>query len=108
MSTTGAVSGISLAARTAQDDPLFTATGATPGGGDTGSVLISPFIAPGTQSDRYYNHYSRLRTIEDLFAVGATSRGLDGRGHIGYVAQPGLAPLGADVFNRACQRRCRG
>jgi Phosphoesterase family len=99
--TTGAVAGIMLAARTAQDDPLFTATGATPGGGDTGSVLISPFIKPGTESLRYYNHYSWLRTIEDLFAVGATSGGLDGEGHIGYAAQPGLAPFGRDVFTNA-------
>ncbi len=99
--TTGAVSGITLAARTAQDDPLFTATGSTPGGGDTGSVLISPYIKPGTTSTRYYNHYSWLRTIEDLFAVGATSHGIDGLGHIGFAAQPGLAPFGADVFNNA-------
>lgn len=106
--TTGPVSGITVAARTDQDDPLFTATGATPGGGDTGSVLISPFITPGTQSDRFYNHYSWLRTIEDLFAVGVKSRGLDGQGHLGYAAQPGLAPFGADVFNRGCRRRCSG
>jgi Phosphoesterase family len=97
--TTAAVSGIMLAARTAQDDPLFSATGATPGGGDTGSVLISPFIRPGSESNRYYNHYSWLRTIEDLFAVGFKSPGLDGEGHIGYAAQPGLAPFGRDVFN---------
>jgi hypothetical protein len=101
VNTTGAVSAIALAARTAQDDPLFTATGSTPGGGDTGSVLISPFIKPGTTSTRYYNHYSWLRTIEDLFAVGYTSHGLDGLGHIGYAAQPGLAPFGRDVFNNA-------
>ena len=28
-------------------DPLFDATDATAGGGDTGSVLISPYITPG-------------------------------------------------------------
>ena len=43
-------------------DPLFDATDFTPGGGDTGSVLISPFIKPGTVSSMYYNHYSWLRT----------------------------------------------
>jgi len=97
--TTAPVSGITLAADTAQSDPLFTATGETNGGGDTGSVLISRYIKPGTTSSVYYNHYSWLRTIEDLFGVASTTPGLDGLGHIGYAAQPGLAPFGPDVFN---------
>jgi hypothetical protein len=98
------VSGITLAADTAQNDPLFTATGATTGGGDTGSVLISPYIRPGTSSNDYYNHYSWLRTMEDLFGVASRSPGLDGLGHIGYAAQPGLAPFGPDVFNNPTGR----
>jgi Phosphoesterase family len=99
--TSGAVSGsanITLGARTPASDPLYDAYDATTGGGDTGSVLISPYIRPGTVSDVYYNHYSWLRTMEDLFDVGHASPGLDGEGHIGYAAQPGLAPFGADVF----------
>ena len=28
------------------------------------------------------------------------SPGLDGDGHIGYAAQPGLAPFGRDVFTK--------
>jgi Phosphoesterase family len=92
-------------------DPLWDATGATPGGGDTGSVLISPFIKPGTVSSVYYNHYSWLATMEDIFDVasgndhatlspgaGSVSGGLDGLGHLGYAAQPGLRPFGPDVF----------
>jgi hypothetical protein len=72
-------------------------------------VLISPFIKPGTTSDVYYNHYSWLRTMEDIFSVsaghdhsklpaGTVSGGLDGLGHIGYAAQPGLRAFGRDVF----------
>jgi hypothetical protein len=98
LKSTGPVSGVSLGARTAQTDPLFNATDPTTGGGDTGSVLISPFIGPGTVSGVAYNHYSWLRTMEDLFAVAKASPGLDGKGHIGYAAQPGLASFGADVF----------
>jgi hypothetical protein len=97
--TTGAVSGITLGARTPSTDPLFDSDRATTGGGDTGSVLISPFIRPGSVCTRFYNHYSWLRTMEDLFSVGRASRGIDGEGHIGYAAQPGLAPFGGDVFN---------
>ena len=97
--TTGAVNGIVLGARTPSTDPLYDTVDATNGGGDTGSVLISPYITPGTVSNVYYNHYSWLRTIEDLFNVKGASGGLDGQGHIGYAAQPGLAPFGPDVFN---------
>jgi len=97
--TTGPVSGITLAARTPLNDPLYNATDPTTGGGDTGSVLISPYIRPGSVSTGFYNHYSWLRTMEDLFRVGTVSPGLDGEGHIGYAAQPGLAPFGPDVFN---------
>ncbi len=95
-------------------DPLYDPTDFTPGGGDTGTVLISPFIKPGTVSSTYYNHYSTLRTMEDLLLTGRTCAnpsnadtplvagtvcgGLDGEGHIGYAAQAGLASFGPDVF----------
>jgi hypothetical protein len=50
--------------------------------------------------------------MEDVFGVsdghnhsslpaGTVSGGLDGKGHLGYAAQPGLAPFGPDVFNNA-------
>lgn len=95
-------------------DPLLDTTDFTPGGGDTGSVLISPFITPGTTSTKFYNHYSWLRSMEDIFDVnqgsastalspgaGSISTGLDNAGHLGYAAQAGLAPFGSDVFNNA-------
>ena len=59
-----------------------------PGGGDVGAVLLSPYIAPGTVSMQPYNHYSMLRSVEDLFRLG----------HIGYAALPGGRSLGSDVF----------
>jgi hypothetical protein len=99
LQTTGPVSGVVLGAESNANDPLFDATDPTAGGGDTGSVLISTYIHPGTVSNVDYNHYSWLRTMEDLFSVGTASPGLDGQGHIGYAAQPGLAPFGPDVFN---------
>jgi hypothetical protein len=120
---TGPVSSITLSAEgepgylTAGEtaDPLFDARDATPGGGDTGSVLISSFIKPGTVSNRFYDHYSWLATMEDLFDVsaghdhsklpaGTVSGGLDGKGHLGYAAEPGLAPFGRDVFNNPTGR----
>ena len=99
LATTEPVSGVTLGARTPSTDPLYDATDATTGGGDTGSVLISPYITPGSVSTVFYNHYSWLRTMEDLFNVKSGSPGLDNKGHIGYAAQPGLAPFGPDVFD---------
>jgi hypothetical protein len=58
------------------------------GGGRTGAVLLSPFIAPGTVSAQDYNHYSLLRSVEDAFGVP----------HLGYAAAPGLRPFGSDIF----------
>ncbi len=93
-------------------DPLFDATDATTGGGDTGTVLISPYIKPGTVSTVDYNHYSWLRTMEDLFDVtscsstkknialtaGTVCGGIDKKGHLGYAAQIDLADFGKDIF----------
>jgi hypothetical protein len=59
-----------------------------PGGGDTGAVLLSPFIAAGTVTQTAYNHYSLLRSIEDLLGLG----------HLGYAAQTGLTAFGQDIF----------
>jgi hypothetical protein len=77
-------------------DPFYNAFDATTGGGDSGAVLISPYITPGTVSNTYYNHYSLLRSIEDIF--GLTSGGVSGTGYLGFASQPGLAPFGSDVF----------
>jgi hypothetical protein len=118
---TGAVSGIVMGAEGAPGfttagqtvDPLYDALDSTPGGGNTGAVLISPYIKQGTTDATYYNHYSWLRTMEDLFNVsqcsgtssditlpaGTVCGGLDGQGHIGYAAQVGLDDFGSKVFS---------
>ena len=59
-----------------------------PGGGRTGAVLMSPWIKPGSVSSHPYNHYSLLRTMEDLFGLR----------HLGYAANSAVAPFGGDVF----------
>jgi len=105
---TGPVTSITLGAETTATDPLFDATDATTGGGDVGSVLISPYITPGSTDSTFYNHYSWLRTMEDLFNVAKASPGLDGQGHIGFAAQPGLKAFGADVFNNCPEHVCTG
>jgi hypothetical protein len=83
--------------------PGFQAFGqdTTPGGGITGAVFISRFIKPGSVTNQPYNHYSWLRSMEDLFG---TSGGLDGFGHLAYAAMPGLRSFGGDVYNNPSGR----
>ena len=45
-----------------------------------------------------YNHYSLLRTLEDLF--GLSTGGFDGKGHLGYAGAADQKAFGSDVFNR--------
>ena len=54
------------------------------GGDRTGAVLLSPFVKPGTTSDTPFNHYSLLKTLENIF---------DTDGYLGYAAAPGLVPF---------------
>jgi len=52
-------------------------------------VLLSPLIRPGTVSTAEYNHYSLLRTVEDIFGLP----------HLGDAAMPAVRSFGPDVFS---------
>ena len=67
-----------------------------PGGGRIGAVVLSPFVEPGTRNDTPYNHYSLLRSTEDIFRLA----------HLGFAGQDGLKPFGDDVFNRRAAAGC--
>jgi hypothetical protein len=51
------------------------------GGDRTGSVLLSPRLAPGTVASTPFNHFSLLRTLEQAFGIHE---------YLGYAGQPGL------------------
>jgi photosystem II stability/assembly factor-like uncharacterized protein len=85
------------------------------GGGQTGAWIVTPYGTPGTLADTgivtvtpSYNHYSMLRSLEDIF--GITSGGADGQGHLGYAAGNGApnASVGFrsfgcdDIFTTSC------
>jgi hypothetical protein len=55
--------------------------------------LLSPYIDPGTIDGAGYNHFTLLRSVEDLFGLT----------HLGYAGLPGARSLGADAFT--CYRR---
>jgi hypothetical protein len=82
----------------APGDAGDTADSQAPGGGQIGALLLnSKYIAPGsTDTTGSYDHYSALRSYEDL--LGLTTGGTDGEGHLGFAAAKGLAPFGPDVF----------
>jgi len=61
-----------------------------PGGGKTGAVFLSKYIKPGTVSSKPYNHYSQLRSIEDIFGLK----------HIGDAQQPKVKSFGPDIYTR--------
>jgi phosphatidylinositol-3-phosphatase len=64
-----------------------------PGGGRIGAVVLSPFVKPGTVSAEPYNHYSLLRTVEELFGLAP----------LGYAGEPHLKGFGPDVFTAAAR-----
>src|SRR5580693_4779979 len=61
--------------------PTVSLTFQSYGGDRTGAVLLSPFLEPGTVSFTPFNHYSFLKTMEDIF---------DTDSYLGYAGAPGL------------------
>jgi len=61
----------------------------TGGGGRVGALLLSPFVEAGTTSETYFNHYSLLATIEELFGLEK----------IGYAAEPAITGFDESIFN---------
>jgi hypothetical protein len=59
------------------------------GGGQVGALLLSPFVKPGTTNQESYNHFSLLRTIEDLFGLK----------HLGYAGAPRVTSFEPSVFS---------
>jgi len=61
------------------------------------AVQRLPRIRHVFDNDTPYNHYSLLRSVEDLFRLD----------HLGYAGQAGLVPFGSDVYNCYPRRLCR-
>jgi hypothetical protein len=73
------------------------APGTMPGGGQIGALLLNPmYVHEGVvdPSSSTYNHYSALRTYEDL--LGLQTGGADSQGHLGFAST--AHPFGSDVF----------
>jgi hypothetical protein len=70
------------------NDPTKTLVGAPAGGGTVGALLLSPYIKGGTSSQEAFNHFSLLRTIEELFGVG----------HLGYAGLSSVKSFEPSMF----------
>jgi phosphatidylinositol-3-phosphatase len=73
----------------ASEEPVTGPVRKTGGGGGVGAVLLSPFIEPGTTSETYFNHFSLLATIEELFSLEK----------LGYAAEPAITGFDESIFN---------
>jgi hypothetical protein len=60
-----------------------------PGGGKIGAVLLSPYIRPGSVTQKEFNHYSLLRSTEDIFGLP----------HLGYAENPNPGAFSDDMFD---------
>jgi hypothetical protein len=60
------------------------------GGGQVGMLLISPYVSAGSVDETaYYNHFSFLRSVEELFGLEP----------LGYAAEPALTAFDSSVFD---------
>jgi phosphatidylinositol-3-phosphatase len=67
-----------------------TADATQPGGGKVGLLLISKYVKPNSfNATGEYNHFSLLRSIENLFGLQP----------LGYGAEPGLLAFDSSVFD---------
>ncbi len=72
--------------------PAASTSGLAPeGGGQVGALLLSPFIKGGSVSQEQYNHFSLLRTVEDLFGLS----------HLGYAALPKVKSFEPSIFTKS-------
>jgi hypothetical protein len=60
------------------------------GGGQVGALLLSPLVKGGTIDQDPYNHFSLLRTIEDLFGLA----------HLGYAGGAKVESFATSMFTR--------
>jgi hypothetical protein len=68
--------------------PSKTLTGSPRGGGAVGALLLSPYVKGGTTSQEGFNHFSLLRTIEDLFGLK----------HLGYAGLSAVKSFEPSMF----------
>jgi hypothetical protein len=62
--------------------------GSASGGGRVGALLLSRYVTPGGENTTPYNHYSLLRTVEDIFGLP----------HLADAGQAGVTSFSGEVL----------
>jgi hypothetical protein len=70
------------------DDPVKNGLGSPRGGGAVGALLLSPYVKGAITAQEPYNHFSLLRTIEDLFGLQ----------HLGYAGLSAVKSFEPSMF----------
>jgi phospholipase C len=73
------------------NSPSTTPAGSPRGGGTVGALLLSPFVKGGTTNEEAFDHFSLLRTVEDLFGLQ----------HLGYAGLSAVKPFEPAMFTTA-------
>jgi phosphatidylinositol-3-phosphatase len=61
-----------------------------PGGGKVGAIVLSKYVKPGTVSTKPYNHFSLLKSVEDVFGLAP----------LGDAKMKQVVPFGPDVYTQ--------
>jgi phosphatidylinositol-3-phosphatase len=61
------------------------------GGGRVGMLLLSPYVTEGSVAEGYFNHFSFLKSVEELFGLSP----------LGYAAEPAVAGFDETVYNHS-------
>ena len=69
--------------------------GPASGGGRVGALLLSRYVTPGGESATPYNHYSLLRTVEDIFGLH----------HLADAGLAGVTSFSGDVLKGVFSKR---
>jgi hypothetical protein len=70
------------------NDPVKNGLGSPRGGGAVGALLLSPYVKGAITAQEPYNHFSLLRTIEDLFGLQ----------HLGYAGLSAVKSFEPSMF----------
>jgi hypothetical protein len=79
------------------DGPLSAEAGGVDFGGRVFTLLVSPNVTPGAALDEPYDHYSLLKTVEDVFCLD----------HLGGAADPAVRSMFTALHQPRCARLAR-
>ncbi len=81
--------GTTVTTTTTAAQPVGAESSPTGGGGRVGLLLISPYVKAGSTNESFFNHFSLLLSIEELFKVK----------RLGYTTSPSMPSFEKPIYN---------